>query len=132
MGQLLETSVLADMATLIETQTEQTADVYDAIETPEISMVPPKDMPFAFSATPHTCIPLRDGIQLAARTWVPEAAGDMRFPAIVEINPYRKSDGMVEMDELTYPYLAGHGFGCVRVDTRGSGDSEGICTDEYT
>jgi predicted acyl esterase len=28
-------------------------------------------------------------------------------------------------DALTHPYLAGHGYACVRVDMRGSGDSDG-------
>ena len=29
-------------------------------------------------------------------------------------------------------YLAGHGYACIRLDIRGTGDSEGIITDEYT
>lgn len=34
-------------------------------------------------------------------------------------------------DALRHPYLARHGYACLRVDIRGSGDSEGILYDEY-
>jgi hypothetical protein len=34
-------------------------------------------------------------------------------------------------DAIRHPYLAGHGYACVRVDMRGSGDSDGILYDEY-
>ena len=44
-------------------------------------------------------------------------------PAILEYLPYRKRDGTTERDALTHPYFAGHGYACVRVDMRGSGDS---------
>ncbi|WP_206617070.1 CocE/NonD family hydrolase, partial [Mesorhizobium sp. M7A.F.Ca.CA.002.04.1.1] len=37
----------------------------------------------------------------------------------------------VERDALTHPYFAGHGYAGVRVDMRGSGDSEGLCKGEY-
>lgn len=93
-------------------------------------MINAKDLPYSVTDSPHVQIPMRDGVNLAARIWAPD--GSDRFPAIVEINPYRKSDGMVELDELSFPYMAGNGFACVRVDTRGTGDSEGACNDEYT
>ena len=32
---------------------------------------------------------------------------------------------------IMHPYVAGHGYACVRVDLRGSGDSDGVLTDEY-
>ena len=35
-------------------------------------------------------------------------------------------------DSIMHPYIAGHGYACLRVDIRGSGDSEGVLTDEYT
>jgi putative CocE/NonD family hydrolase len=31
-----------------------------------------------------------------------------------------------------YPYIARHGYACVRLDLRGSGDSDGLIADEYT
>ena len=34
-------------------------------------------------------------------------------------------------DAIRHPYLAGHGYACVRVDMRGSGESDGILYDEY-
>lgn len=76
-------------------------------------------------------IPLVEGIRLAARIWLPEDAEDDPVPAILEFLPYRKRDGTSERDALTHPYYAGHGYACVRVDMRGSGDSEGILDDEY-
>ena len=79
----------------------------------------------------HTLIPLRDGTRLAARIWLPEDAERNPVPAILEYLPYRKRDGTYERDSLTHPYLAGHGYAGVRVDIRGSGDSDGLLTDEY-
>jgi len=37
----------------------------------------------------------------------------------------------VERDHLTHPYFAGFGYAGVRVDMRGTGDSEGVCRGEY-
>src|SRR4029078_8981420 len=34
-------------------------------------------------------------------------------------------------DSIRHPYFAGHGYACIRVDMRGSGDSDGILYDEY-
>jgi uncharacterized protein len=77
-------------------------------------------------------ITLEDGCRLAARIWLPEDAARSPVPAILEYLPYRKRDGTVERDELTHPYVAGHGYACVRVDMRGNGDSDGLMEDEYT
>ena len=76
-------------------------------------------------------IVLPDGCRLAARMWLPHDADISPVPAIVEYLPYRKRDGTVESDALTHPYLAGHGYACLRVDMRGNGDSEGLMFDEY-
>jgi predicted acyl esterase len=80
----------------------------------------------------HALIPLQDGTRLAARIWLPEDAEQSPVPAILEYLPYRKRDGTYERDALTHPYLAGHGYAGVRVDIRGTGDSEGLLFDEYT
>jgi hypothetical protein len=77
-------------------------------------------------------IPLADGCRLAARVWLPEDAEDDPVPAVLEYLPYRKRDGTRERDDLTFPYLAGHGYAGVRVDMRGNGDSDGLMFDEYT
>ncbi len=79
----------------------------------------------------HTLIPLADGTRLAARIWLPEDADKNPVPAILEYLPYRKRDGTYERDALTHPYLAGHGYAGVRVDLRGSGESDGLLFDEY-
>jgi len=79
----------------------------------------------------NTWIPLPDGTRLAARMWIPEDADRDPVPAILEYIPYRKRDTTRGRDNLMHPYVAGHGYACVRVDIRGSGDSEGVLTDEY-
>ena len=76
-------------------------------------------------------IPLSDGVRLAARIWLPDDAEQTPVPAILEYLPYRREDGTAARDALTHPYFAGHGYACVRVDIRGSGDSEGVLLGEY-
>lgn len=76
-------------------------------------------------------ITLSDGCRLAARIWLPEDAEADPVPAILEYLPYRKREGTSERDSLTHPYVAGHGYACVRVDMRGSGESDGVLEDEY-
>ena len=77
-------------------------------------------------------IPMPDGTRLAARIWLPVDAEQNPVPAIMEYIPYRKRDVTRARDSVNHPYMAGHGYACVRVDMRGSGDSEGVLTDEYT
>jgi len=77
-------------------------------------------------------IPLADGTRLAARIWLPDDAEADPVPAILEYLPYRKGDAMARRDSRHHPYFAGHGYAAVRVDLRGTGDSDGILLDEYT
>ena len=77
-------------------------------------------------------IPMSDGVRLAARMWLPEMAGTAPVPAIIEYLPYRRGDGTVSRDMLNQPYLSGHGYACLRIDIRGSGDSDGLFEDEYS
>jgi uncharacterized protein len=79
----------------------------------------------------HTLVEVRDGTRLAARMWLPVDAEEHPVPAILEYIPYRKRDVTRGRDALNHPYLAGHGYAAVRVDLRGSGDSDGVLTDEY-
>ena len=79
----------------------------------------------------NTWIPLADGTRLAARIWLPEDAEANPVPAILEYLPYRKTDSTAPRDTVNHPYFAGHGYAGVRVDMRGSGDSDGIMEDEY-
>ena len=80
----------------------------------------------------HVLIPLADGTRLAARIFLPEDAEQDPVPAILEYLPYRKRDGTAERDALTHPYFAGHGYAALRVDIRGSGESDGLLYDEYS
>ena len=74
---------------------------------------------------------MRDGTLLAARVWRPVGSESNPVPAILEYLPYRRRDGTAERDALTHPYFAGHGYASVRVDMRGSGNSEGVLLGEY-
>jgi len=76
-------------------------------------------------------IPMSDGVKLAARMWIPKDAEKNPVPALLEYIPYRKRDGTIVRDALTHPYFAGHGYAAIRVDMRGSGESDGLMHDEY-
>jgi putative CocE/NonD family hydrolase len=75
-------------------------------------------------------IPTRDGTTLSACVYRPSRSGP--FPTIVEYLPYRKDDVTAPRDRMLLPALAERGFACVRIDVRGTGDSDGIALDEYT
>ncbi|MBL1376485.1 CocE/NonD family hydrolase [Zobellella iuensis] len=90
-----------------------------------------RNFPHPVREIEHLMIPLADGTRLAARIWLPEDAEHAPVPAILEYLPYRKLDGTAVRDALTHPYLAGHGYACVRVDIRGNGESDGLMLDEY-
>jgi putative CocE/NonD family hydrolase len=77
-------------------------------------------------------IPMADGCRLAARIWLPVDAETKPVPAILEYIPYRKRDFTRARDEPMHHYFAGHGYAAVRVDLRGSGDSDGLLLDEYS
>ena len=76
-------------------------------------------------------IPMSDGVHLSCRYWRPKDAVDKPVPAILEYIPYCTRDGTAARDEAMHPYLAGHGYAAIRVDMRGSGESEGVMLDEY-
>ena len=89
------------------------------------------DFPYRVEKKEHIWIPMRDGCRLSGRIWLPEDSEKNPVPAILEYIPYRKNDGTALRDSLIHPYFAGHGYASVRVDLRGSGDSEGVLEDEY-
>jgi predicted acyl esterase len=89
------------------------------------------DLPCPVRVIRHEWIPMPDGCRLAARIWLPEGAEDAPVPAILEYVPYRKNDGLALRDAPIHRYFAGHGYASVRVDIRGTGDSDGILADEY-
>jgi len=76
-------------------------------------------------------IPMADGTRLAARVFLPDDAETSPVPAILECVPYGKRLGTWERDELLHPAYAAHGYAGVRLDLRGSGESEGLLEDEY-
>ena len=90
-----------------------------------------EELPYS-AVVRHVWIPMSDGVRLHARIWLPAGAGDAPVPALLEYVPYRKSDWTLGRDNERHPWYAGHGYASVRVDVRGSGDSEGVFTDEYS
>ncbi|MEL7012630.1 MAG: CocE/NonD family hydrolase [Pseudomonadota bacterium] len=87
------------------------------------------DFPYQIEKLDPVFITLPDGARLSATIWRPIGSGPV--PAILEYLPYRRRDGTAARDALTHPYFAGHGYASVRVDIRGSGDSDGVLKDEY-
>ena len=63
--------------------------------------------------------------------WLPAGLQDERVPAVLEYIPYRKNDWYARSDSMIHPYFAAHGYAAIRVDIRGSGDSDGLLCDEY-
>lgn len=88
------------------------------------------EFPYPVKVVENIFVPLADGTRLAAKLWLPEGAG--KVPAILEYLPYRKRDGTRYRDQGMHKYLAGHGYACIRLDIRGTGDSDGLIDDEYT
>lgn len=101
---------------------------------PELTVVDPSLLPHGpVTRVDSISFKARDGCELVARLWLPANCGDaFKVPAVVEVLPYGFQYGTVDVDEATWPYLAGHGVACVRVDARGSGASNGDLDDEYS
>lgn len=89
------------------------------------------DFPKKIKELANVMIPLSDGTQLAAHIWLPEDAETTPVPAVLEYLPYRKNEFTALRDSIRHPYFAGHGYASIRVDIRGTGDSDGILYDEY-
>lgn len=90
-----------------------------------------ESFPCAVEVHEHVTIPMPDGIVLSARIWLPVKAMHEPVPAILEYIPYRKRDLTRPRDEQNYGYFGGYGYAGVRVDMRGTGESEGVLQDEY-
>ncbi len=80
----------------------------------------------------NTWLHLSDGTRIAARIWLPDDAEADPVPAILEYLPYRKGDSTAVRDARRQPYVAGFGYAAVRIDMRGTGESDGSLTDEYS
>ncbi len=85
----------------------------------------------AVQVTEHVWVPMADGVRLSARLFLPAGARSAPVPAVLESIPYRKRDAYRAHDTAWGEALASHGIAYVRIDVRGSGDSEGVLVDEY-
>ncbi len=89
------------------------------------------EFPHKIKIVEHFWITLKDGCRLSARMWLPADAESHPVPAVLEYIPYRKRDGTRGRDEPMHGYFAGHGYAAIRVDMRGSGESDDVLQDEY-
>ncbi|KAF4316726.1 hypothetical protein BBO99_00005800 [Phytophthora kernoviae] len=76
-------------------------------------------------------IPVDNKTRLSARIWLPQQVTSP-LSVVLEYIPYRKSDWTSTRDACNHVWLAQRGFAVARVDIRGSGNSEGYYTGEYT
>jgi hypothetical protein len=84
-----------------------------------------------FKVIENEWITMADGVRLAARFWIPEGADTHPVPVVWEYLPYRLWDDLRWRDDKTGENLAPYGVAFVRVDIRGTGNSEGVMVDEY-
>ncbi len=85
---------------------------------------------YAVQTALNVWIPVKDGTRLSATIFRPTTNG--RFPVIFRCDGYRKD--LTRKGELRRigRYFAKRGYVYVLMDIRGTGDSEGIATDEYS
>lgn len=89
------------------------------------------DFPYEVEVTHHTWIEMPDGIRLSAKLWQPKDIKGTTKGTVLEFLPYRKDEFTALRDEIRHKYFAGFGYTSIRIDIRGTGDSEGIIEDEY-
>ena len=89
------------------------------------------EFPISFHVVETEWITLSDGCRLAVRMWIPDGADRSPAPAILENLPYRRRDSSRLRNDRMHGYFAGHGYAGVRVDIRGTGDSDGLIDGEY-
>jgi predicted acyl esterase len=77
-------------------------------------------------------VPLADGTILAGRLWLPPESESTPVPLVLEWIPYRQSDLTAVGDSMLHGWFAQNGIAALRIDMRGSGNSDGLVTDEYT
>jgi len=79
----------------------------------------------------NSFIPMPDGVKLAVQLWLPADPGRRPAPVVIEYIPYRKRDRYRAYGMYWGRALASRGVAYARLETRGSGDSTGVLTDEY-
>jgi uncharacterized protein len=84
-----------------------------------------------FRSIENEWITLKDGTRLAARMWIPQGAENSPVAVVWEYLPYRKRDSERQRDTGWAEAFVPYGFAFVRVDIRGSGDSDGVLLGEY-
>lgn len=97
---------------------------------PQPSTPVPLDDP-AIRTIENVWIAMPDGARLAARLFLPADADSVPCGAVLEYLPYRKREAYRSRDDFVGPALARRGIAFVRVDIRGTGDSDGAIIDEY-
>ncbi len=85
------------------------------------------DQPQNIRTIPNLCLRMSDGTALSAHVVMPDTGE--RFPAIIEATPYRKGECLDPLWASRYEAMARHGYAMVIYDIRGTGDSQGVCTD---
>lgn len=85
----------------------------------------------AFDVVEHVWATMPDGVRLSVKLWLPSDVRERPAPVVFEYIPYRKRDAYRMIDSIWGATLASRGIAFARVDVRGSGDSEGVLTDEY-
>jgi len=85
----------------------------------------------SFRVIENEWIPMKDGVRLGVRLWIPADAERKPVPVVLEAIPYRKRDLERPRDEGWAQQFVPYGFAFARLDIRGSGDSEGLLLDEY-
>jgi uncharacterized protein len=101
---------------------------FSAASTAHGWQLPPKR---PFRTIENEWITLKDGTRLAARLWIPVHAATTPVPVVWEYIPYRKRDFERQRDTGWAESFAPYGFAFVRVDIRGSGESDGVLLGEY-
>lgn len=105
-----------------------TTPVRSFAQTPAAWSLPAKG---AVKMIENTFIAMPDGARLAVQLWLPAGAGARPVPVVLEYIPYRKRDHYRAFDDYWGQTLAQYGVAYARLETRGSGDSTGVLTDEY-
>lgn len=67
-----------------------------------------------------------DNVNLAGRLWLPAVEHGERLTTILEATPYRLRDVSAVRESENHGYFAAHGYACLRIDMRGTGDSTGF------
>lgn len=107
--------------------------VFNVVASDHRRTVSPSELPFEIIELKNVPIPVGDGAVLYANVWLPKIAhqSKAKVGTLVEYLPYRKNDFTAARDSIRHPYYAGHGLASIRVDMRGSGDSDGVLEGEY-